>query len=208
MLFCSSVLYEEEASCNFQCIIQLGWKEEREKRPNSSFSMKQMKKYIYLLKLSKESWEWDTHLSPIWMLNGFKSIYTSLDVFFIVIVTDHRHESFEPWKLMEILHGIDVRICTTWWGLMIRLMVCETESTSEKSLDQCQLRSLFIWICIHHSRQRLKWVPRPLLKLLCRLSYQILSVILIPECTLTRLLAVPVFRTTRITELMPTPASF
>lgn len=47
MLFCSSVFFEDEAFCNLEYIMQLGWKEERRgKWPNSSFSIEQMKKDI------------------------------------------------------------------------------------------------------------------------------------------------------------------
>lgn len=75
----------------------MGWK-----RSNNSFSIEANEKGhyegAYLLKLSRslesEILIYLPFKNVLQMLNGFKSFYTSLDMFFIVIVADHRHESF------------------------------------------------------------------------------------------------------------------
>ena len=131
----------------------------------------------------------------------------SLDIVFIVVVTYYWHKPLQPRKLMEVLHGINIRVCTTWWGL-VWVMVAQTETPSKEPLDQCQLRSLLIWVCVH-AHGHGKWiegVPFPLFRFLDRVAHQVFRVLFVPKCTLTGLLSVSVLRTTRIAELMPTPA--
>lgn len=127
----------------------------------------------------------------------------SLGIFFIVVVTYHRNKSLEPWELVEILHGIYIGVCTAGWGL-VRLMVTQTKTSSKEPLDQCQLWSFLVWVCIHNHRDGIKSLPCPLFWFLHWVS-EIFRVFFIPKGTLTALLPIPIFRTTWITKLMPTP---
>jgi hypothetical protein len=104
---------------------------------------------------------------------------------------------------MEILHGIYIGVCTAWWGL-VRLMVTQTKTSSKEPLDQCQLWSFLVRVCIHNHREGIKSLPLPLFWFLHRVG-KLFRVFFIPKGALTGLLAIPIFRATRITKLMLTP---
>lgn len=130
-------------------------------------------------------------------------VFASLDIVFIVVVTYHRNKPLKPRKLMDIFHSIYVGVCTAGWGL-VRVMVTQTKTSGKEPLNQCQLWSFLIRVCIHKHRERIESLPCPLFRFLHRVG-KVFRVVFIPKGTLTGLLAVPIFRTTRITELMSTP---
>jgi hypothetical protein len=65
-------------------------------------------------------------------------VFSSLHIVFIVVVTYHGNKPLEPRQLMEIFHGIYVRVCTAGWGL-VRVMVTQTKTSGKEPLDQCKL---------------------------------------------------------------------